>query len=175
MNDNKFDWYTIPTWVIDEYNSGVGDKLTAPIIKRRVNAMVYATMRDRVKIADNVYKHRFSRLEILVEDESKIIRKISYIEKLKPQNFETSIYSSLCKSYGLNSDRNDFASMKKEQIYRHKDILTICKQFEKNPNSVLWSSDRGKTWNEMSDIDRDSMIRVSNINGKYIKWVYKLK
>ena len=121
------------------------------------------------------YTHRFNDLEIIVEESTKTVLEIKYIEKLQPQNFEIVIYKSLAVTYGLNSDHNDFALMKKNVIYKGRDIETVWRQFEKNSNSVVWSGDKGKTWNDFISKDVSEWEMFSIINDKKVNWIYKLK
>lgn len=65
--------------------------------------------------------------------------------------------------------------MEKDKIYTEDEIQTVWQQFAKNPHSIVWSDDEGKTWNDIPSIDTGKWARFSIINGNYVKWVYKLK
>lgn len=65
--------------------------------------------------------------------------------------------------------------MESGKIYRQDEIQAIWKQFHYNPSSVVWSDDRGATWNEVPSMDTGKWPMFSIKNGEKVDWIFKTK
>lgn len=104
----SYEKYFIPTRVANDFINITGEDITIPIIKRKLSAMIYATMNSRILISNNVYKHNYYNLEIIVEEEEKIVREVKYVSVEVVNKQSKKLYRKGCWHYGYNRDKNDF-------------------------------------------------------------------
>lgn len=165
--------FFIPKNVVEKYNNDFKTKLTMAVLKRKLSAMIYATMKTREKLYNEVYIHRFNTYKIVVDHKFKTIISVDLKEKTEYSPGSIIFYRNLCKRYELNTDRDDFVSMKKYHIYCKDNINPVNVQIRKNPNEVLWSDNDGKTWN--SYVESITKEGYSIVKGKRKYWIYRLK
>lgn len=65
--------------------------------------------------------------------------------------------------------------MEKDKIYTENDMQQVWKQFGIKPHSIVWSDNKGDTWNDVPSMDTGKWSRRSIVNGELVKWIYKLK
>lgn len=165
--------YFVPKFILEEYNKHF-PRITAPILKRKLSAMIYASMDYCEKVKEDIYNHKFNTVELVVNAKTKTVINLLVRDKketLPPKVAKT--YHQLCKMYELNADRNDFVGMKKTYIYTCDNLFPVKKQLLKEPNKVLWSDNGGKSWN--SYVDSIGKEGFSVINGERVDWIYTLK
>lgn len=169
--DFSYSLFYVPKKIVEDYNNNLKIKLIKAVLKRKLSAMVYATMRTKEKLNDGTYLHRFNTYEIIVNHKAKVILSVTLKDKLERASGDIILYKNLCKSYELDSDRIDFCCMKKYHIYGRDNMNPVNTQIRKHPNQVLWSDDV-VTWHRYIDsINKDG---YSIINGKRKYWLYKL-
>lgn len=105
----KYEWYFIPTRVINEFKDRIDCNLTTPIIRRKLSAMIYATMKNRIEIGNDVFTHKFGNMEIIVEEKVKVIKEVKYVISVSHGEQEGHYYNILCKRFGLNDAHNAFS------------------------------------------------------------------
>lgn len=107
---NKYELYFLPTRVVKEYKAIMGDNkyITTPIIKRKVSAAINATKDTREELSEDLYIHRFGKLEIILERNTKTVRKINEINPIEIDNKIGCVYGKVCKYFGLNQSRKGF-------------------------------------------------------------------
>lgn len=107
--------YFVPDRVAQEFKLLIKrpEKHTIPIIKRKLTAMINATdwRKELVDEKDQVYRHVFHDMVILVEHKNQCVRKVyRNIEFLNNRDTRSAKYYNInCKVLGLNSDHTDFA------------------------------------------------------------------
>lgn len=105
--------YFVPTRVADEFR-GVRtkfNKLTIPIVKRKLTAMIWATnwRKELIDKENNIYKHDFNGIVIIVEETNQCVQRV-YTNPLgdKDDHRSASNYMKICKGLGLNGSNNNF-------------------------------------------------------------------
>ena len=124
--------YYVPTKVAIQFkNLRIKyDKLTMPIIKRKLTAMIIATDWRKELIEDEnnhyyngMYKHEFNGIIMIVDRKSKRVRKVYSNPLNRKDDIRSScLYSKICKTLGLNSNKNNFAPNSYEQRNMRKEI-----------------------------------------------------
>jgi len=105
--------YYVPTKVANQFkNLRIKyTKLTIPIIKRKLTAMIIATdwRKELIDQENNLYKHEFNGIVMIVDRKSKRVHKV-YSNPLSRKDDKRSarLYGKICKTLGLNSNKNDF-------------------------------------------------------------------
>lgn len=171
--DFSYSLFYVPKKVIEEYNNNSEIKLTKAVLKRKLSAMIYATMKTKEKMDNGLYVHRFNTYEIVVNLKAKVINSVTLKEKIECHAELFMFYKDLCKRYELDSDRIDFCCMKKYHIYGKDNMTPVNTQIRKHPNKVLWSDDDGKTWHGY--VNGITTEGYSIVNGKRKYWLYRLK
>jgi len=171
--DFSYSLFYVPKKVIEEYNSNSEIKLTKAVLKRKLSAMIYATMKTKEKLNNGLYLHRFNTYEIVVDLKAKVIDSVVFKEKTEIRSGIYRFYQDLCKSYELDGDRIDFCCMRKYHIYGKDNMTPVNTQIRKHPNKLLWSDDDGGTWH--SYVDSITTEGYSIVNGRRKYWLYRIR
>lgn len=171
--DFSYSLFYVPKNVVEEYNNNSEIKLTKAVLKRKLSAMIYATMQTKEKLNNGLYLHKFNTYEIVANLKAKVVNSVVLREKTGINSGAYRLYQDLCKSYELDGDRIDFCCMKKYHIYGKDNMTPVNTQIRKHPNKLLWSDDNGKTWH--SYVNGITTEGYSVVNGKPKYWIYRLK
>lgn len=175
----KYRLFYVPNRVIEKFNENLDVKLKAPVIKRKLSAMIYSTIRTKELVYKNIYIHKFGTIIIYVNHSTQIIRNVEYNDT-RVENCDFRMYRKLCNRYELNADRDDFVAMKKCHIYGKNNFYSVQHQINKNPNHIFYSDDDTKTWHKLIDDIKyyegfDVNDGFSMIKSERVNWVYALR